>query len=446
MKKLFIKTYGCQMNVYDSARMAELLAPIGFGPSDTPDDADMVILNTCHIREKAAEKIYSELGRLRQLKEERKLTIAVAGCVAQAEGAEIIARAPQVDIVVGPQSYHRLPEMIARIARSGGQALETEFPALEKFDALPRDASPAGVSAFLSVQEGCDKFCSFCVVPYTRGPEYSRPVVQIEEEAARLVSRGAREFTLLGQNVNAYRGEGPDGKAWSLAKLLARLANIDGLSRLRYMTSHPRDMSDDLIAAHRDLAQLMPFLHLPVQSGSDGVLRAMNRGHSVDDYRRTIERIRDARPDIALSSDFIVGHPGESDADFAATLDLVRDIGFAQSYSFKYSRRPGTPAAATRKQIPENVKEARLQALQNVLGEQRAAYDASLVGQVVDVLFEKAGRRAGQAIGRTPYMQAVHVENAAAYIGEICRVHVDAVFPNSLKGNLFTAHEKAMSP
>jgi tRNA-2-methylthio-N6-dimethylallyladenosine synthase len=443
MKKLFIKTYGCQMNVYDSARMAELLAPLGFCPSNTSDDADMVILNTCHIREKAAEKIYSELGRLRQLKEERTLTIAVAGCVAQAEGAEIIARAPQVDIVVGPQSYHRLPEMIARIARSGGQALETEFPALEKFDALPKDTSPGGVSAFLTVQEGCDKFCSFCVVPYTRGPEFSRPVVQIEEEAAHLVSRGARELTLLGQNVNAYRGEGPDGKAWSLAKLLGRLANIDGLSRLRYMTSHPRDMSDDLIAAHRDLAQLMPFLHLPVQSGSDAVLQAMNRGHSVDDYRRTIDRIRAARPDTALSSDFIVGFPGESDADFAATLDLVRDVGFAQSYSFKYSRRPGTPAAAARKQIPDAVKEERLQVLQRVLGEHRVTFDAASVGRVLDVLFEKPGRRAGQAIGRTPYLQAVHVENAAACIGEIRRVRVDAVFPNSLKGSLL--HEKAMT-
>jgi len=445
MKKLFIKTYGCQMNVYDSARIAELLAPIGFCPSDTPDDADMVILNTCHIREKAAEKIYSELGRLRQHKEKRKLTIAVAGCVAQAEGAEIIARAPQVDIVVGPQSYHRLPEMIARIARSGGQALETEFPALEKFDALPRDTSAAGVSAFLTVQEGCDKFCSFCVVPYTRGPEYSRSVAQIEEEAARLILRGARELTLLGQNVNAYRGEGPDGKAWSLAKLLGRLANIDGLSRLRYMTSHPRDMSDDLIAAHRDLAQLMTFLHLPVQSGSDAVLEAMNRGHSVDDYRRTIDRIRDARPDIALSSDFIVGFPGESDADFASTLELVRDIGFAQSYSFKYSRRPGTPAAAARKQIPDAVKEERLQALQRVLGEQRATFDAASLGRVLDILFEKPGRRPGQAIGRTPYLQAVHVENASDYIGEIHRVRIDAVFPNSLKGSLVAAHKKAMS-
>jgi tRNA-2-methylthio-N6-dimethylallyladenosine synthase len=445
MKKLFIKTYGCQMNVYDSARMAELLEPIGFCSSATPDDADMIILNTCHIREKAAEKIYSELGRLKQLKDERKLTIAVAGCVAQAEGAEIMARAPQVDIVVGPQSYHRLPEMIARIARSGGQTLETEFPALEKFDALPKDASPCGASAFLTVQEGCDKFCSFCVVPYTRGPEYSRSVMQIEEEAARLVSRGARELTLLGQNVNAYRGEGPDGKTWSLAKLLAQLARIEGLSRLRYMTSHPRDMSDDLIAAHGDLAPLMPFLHLPVQSGSDAVLHAMNRGHSVADYRRTIDRIRDARPDIALSSDFIVGFPGEGDQDFKATLALVRDIGFAQSYSFKYSRRPGTPAAAARKQIPDDVKEDRLQELQNVLGAQRATFDACSVGRVFDVLFEKPGRRAEQAIGRTPHLQAVHVENAVAHIGEIRPVHIEAVFPNSLKGSLIPVREKAMN-
>ena len=445
MKKLFVKTYGCQMNVYDSARMAELLAPIGYGPTEAPSDADVIILNTCHIREKAAEKIYSELGRLKQLKEKRQLTIAVAGCVAQAEGAEIIARAPHVDIVVGPQTYHRLPELIARIARSGGHALETEFPALEKFDALPMDASPGGVSAFLTVQEGCDKFCSFCVVPYTRGPEYSRPVTQIAEEAARLVARGARELTLLGQNVNAYRGEGPDGRTWSLARLLERLARIEGLSRLRYMTSHPRDMSDDLIAAHRDLATLMPYLHLPVQSGSDVILRAMNRGHSADDYRRMIDRVRAARSDIALSSDFIVGYPGESDADFQKTLALVRDIGFAQSYSFKYSRRPGTPAAAARKQVPEDVKEMRLQALQDVLGAQRAAFDASTVGRVHDVLFEKAGRRAGQAIGRTPYLQPVHVEDGAGFIGEIRPVRIDSVFPNSLKGCLVGTREKAMS-
>lgn len=445
MKKLFIKTYGCQMNVYDSARMAELLAPIGYGPTDTPDDADLVVLNTCHIREKAAEKMYSELGRLKRLKQERNVTIAVAGCVAQAEGEEIIARAPQVDIVVGPQSYHRLPEMIARISRSGGHALETDFPMLEKFDVLPKDTSPGGATAFLTVQEGCDKFCTFCVVPYTRGSEYSRAVLQIEEEAKRLVARGARELTLLGQNVNAYRGEGPDGEAWSLARLLHRLARIDGLSRLRYMTSHPRDMDDDLIAAHGELAKLMPYLHLPVQSGSDAVLDAMNRGHTADDYRRLVERIRLARPDIALSSDFIVGFPGESDRDFDETMALVRDIGFAQSYSFKYSKRPGTPAAAARKQIADDVKDARLQALQNLLLEQRVAFDASCKGRVIDVLFEKSGRQTGQAIGRSPYLQAVHVEDAASLIGGIHRVQIDAVFPNSLKGTLVTTREKALA-
>jgi len=376
MKKLFIKTYGCQMNVYDSARMAELLAPLGYGATDDVSDADMVILNTCHIREKAVEKIYSELGRLKRLKEKRDVTIAVAGCVAQAEGAELIARAPQVDIVVGPQAYHRLPEMLARLARSGGHALETDFPILEKFDVLPKDTTPGGASAFLTVQEGCDKFCTFCVVPYTRGSEYSRSVLQIEEEANRLVARGAREITLLGQNVNAYRGEGPDGRTWSLAALLHRLARIEGLSRLRYMTSHPRDMSDDLITAHGELAELMPYLHLPVQSGSDAILDAMNRGHTADDYRRIVERVRRGRGDIAMSSDFIVGFPGESDKDFEATLALVRDIGFAQSYSFKYSRRPGTPAAAARKQIAEDVKDERLQILQALLCAQRVRFDA----------------------------------------------------------------------
>ena len=445
MKKLFIKTYGCQMNVYDSARMAELLTPLGYGATATPDDADLVILNTCHIREKAAEKIYSDLGRLKRLKDQRQMLIAVAGCVAQAEGEEMISRAPQVDIVVGPQAYHRLPEMIARVSRAGGHALETDFPILEKFDVLPKDTSPAGATAYLTVQEGCDKFCTFCVVPYTRGSEYSRSVAQIEDEARRLVKRGAREITLLGQNVNAYRGEGIDGKSWSLARLLEHLSHIPGLARLRYMTSHPRDMSDDLIAAHGDLATLMPYLHLPVQSGSDDVLAAMNRGHSADDYRRIIARVRAARPDIALSSDFIVGFPGESDKDFQATLALVRDIGFAQSYSFKYSRRPGTPAASARQQIPDDVKEARLQTLQNLLVEQRAAFDASAKGRVTDVLFEKAGRRPGQAIGRTPYLQAVHVEDAATLIGEIHRVRIDAAFPNSLKGSLVASRERMLA-
>jgi tRNA-2-methylthio-N6-dimethylallyladenosine synthase len=445
MKKLFIKTYGCQMNVYDSARMAELLAPLGYRATPTAADADMVVLNTCHIREKAAQKIYSELGRLKRLKDERNVTIAVAGCVAQAEGAEIIARAPQVDIVVGPQAYHRLPEMLARLSRAGGPALETDFPVLEKFDVLPKDTTPGGPTAFLTVQEGCDKFCTFCVVPYTRGSEYSRSVLQIEEEAKRLVDRGAREITLLGQNVNAYRGEGPDGKTWTLAKLLNRLASIKRLSRLRYMTSHPRDMDDDLIAAHGDLAALMPYLHLPVQSGSDVILAAMNRGHCADAYRRIVEQVRRARTDIALSSDFIVGFPGESDKDFEATLALVREVGFAQSYSFKYSRRPGTPAAAAAKQVAERVKDERLQALQALLAEQRVAFDAGCTGRVMQVLFEKPGRRAGQAIGRSPYLQSVHVEGAASLVGGIHRVRVDAVFPNSLKGSLVNAREKVLT-
>ncbi len=445
MKKLFIKTYGCQMNVYDSARMAELLAPIGYGPAQSPEDADMVILNTCHIREKAVEKIYSELGRLKQLKDEHGTTIAVAGCVAQAEGDELIRRAPQVDIVVGPQSYHRLPEMIARIARSGGHALETDFPALEKFDILSGGVANCGPAAFLTVQEGCDKFCTFCVVPYTRGSEYSRCVAQIEEEARRLVAGGARELTLLGQNVNAYRGAGPDGEAWSLARLLYRLARIDGLSRLRYTTSHPRDMSEDLVAAHGDLAELMPSLHLPVQSGSDAILGAMNRGHTADEYRRTIDRVRRVRTDIALSSDFIVGFPGESDQDFQQTLALVRELGFAQSYSFKYSKRPGTPAAAARKQIAEKVKDERLRELQSLLLEQRIRFDAACEGKILDVLFEKPGRQRAQAIGRSPYLQPVHVEDAASLIGSIHLVHIDAVFPNSLKGTLVTAREKVLA-
>jgi tRNA-2-methylthio-N6-dimethylallyladenosine synthase len=445
MKKLFIKTYGCQMNVYDSARMSELLAPIGYGPAQSPEDADMVILNTCHIREKAVEKIYSELGRLKQLKDTRGTTIAVAGCVAQAEGDELIRRSPQVDIVVGPQSYHRLPEMIARIVRSGGHALETDFPALEKFDTLPSSSAPGGPTAFLTVQEGCDKFCTFCVVPYTRGSEYSRPVAMIEAEARGLVARGACELTLLGQNVNAYRGAGPDGEAWSLARLLYRLARIDGLSRLRYTTSHPRDMSDDLIAAHGDLPQLMPNLHLPVQSGSDAILAAMNRGHTADDYRRIIADVRRARPDIALSSDFIVGSPGESDRDFEQTLELVREIGFAQSYSFKYSKRPGTPAAAARRQISESVKDERLRELQSLLQEQRRKFDTSCKGKEMDVLFEKPGRRVGQAIGRSPYLQPVHVDDAAGLIGSINRVRIGAVFPNSLKGSLVSAREKVLA-
>ncbi len=443
MKKLYIKTYGCQMNVYDSARMADLLAPLGYAPSEKAEDADMVVLNTCHIREKAAEKVYSELGRLRKIKSERKakghpMVIAVAGCVAQAEGAEMIARQPAVDIVVGPQSYHRLPEMIARIARGSGHALETDFPAEDKFDHLPEEQRVEGVTAFLTVQEGCDKFCTFCVVPYTRGAEFSRPVIEIEREARRLTLSGAREITLLGQNVNAYRGEGPDGTRWTLAQLIHRLARIDGMKRLRYTTSHPRDMNDDLIAAHQEVETLMPYLHLPVQSGSDRILKAMNRGHSRDDYLKIIERIRVARPDIALSSDFIVGFPGETDTDYEATLELVREAKFAQAFSFKYSPRPGTPAAAVARQIPDDVKSARLTILQTLLAEQQRDFNDGCRGKVLPVLFERPGRKDGQAVGRSPYLQPVHVAGAEKLIGEIREVRIASVLPNSLKGVLAT--------
>jgi len=441
MKRLFIKTYGCQMNVYDSARMADLLTPIGFATTETAEDADMVILNTCHIREKAAEKVYSELGKLKLLKtakaaEGGRMILAVAGCVAQAEGQEIIARQPAVDIVVGPQSYQRLPEMIAKISRGVGHALETEFPAEDKFDTLPEHKTADGPTAFLTVQEGCDKFCTFCVVPYTRGAEFSRPVAQILAEASALVAGGVRELTLLGQNVNAYNGPGLDGAPSSLAKLIEVLAGVKGLERLRYVTSHPRDMSDDLIAAHRDIDILMPYLHLPVQAGSDSILAAMNRGHTADTYLRLIERIRAARPDMALSGDFIVGFPGETDKDFEATLALVRAAGYAQAYSFKYSPRPGTPAAASTQQVPEEVKDARLQELQALLASQQAAFNASCAGKTMTVLFETFGRKEGQALGRSPYLQPVHVEGAAGLIGQIVEVKIEEVLPNSLKGAL----------
>jgi tRNA-2-methylthio-N6-dimethylallyladenosine synthase len=438
-KKLFIKTFGCQMNVYDSSRMAELLQNAGYGPAETADDADMVILNTCHIRDKAAEKVYSELGRLKRVKDERKgrpMLIAVAGCVAQAEGEEIIARAGAVDIVVGPQSYHQLPEMIARIMRTGGHAVDTEFPVEDKFDSLIAERSVEGPCAFLTVQEGCDKFCTFCVVPYTRGAEYSRPVAEIEQEARRLAEGGAREITLLGQNVNAYRGEGPDKEAWSLARLLRHLSSIDGLERLRYTTSHPRDMSEDLIAAHGKLPKLMPYLHLPIQSGSDRVLAAMNRQHSSGQYLRLVERIRAAKPEIALSSDFIVGFPGETDADFEATLSLVREVGYTQAFSFKYSARPGTPAATHAQQISDDVKSARLTVLQELLSEQQSRFSTACKNRVMPVLFEKLGRKPGQALGRSPYLQPVHVEDAANMIGEIREVRIEAVLPNSLRGVL----------
>jgi tRNA-2-methylthio-N6-dimethylallyladenosine synthase len=407
----------------------------------------MVVLNTCHIREKAAEKVYSELGRLREMKREReaaggRLIVAVAGCVAQAEGEEMIRRAEAVDIVVGPQVYHRLPEMVAKLARDG-RVLDTEFPAIDKFDALPAATKVEGPAAFLTVQEGCDKFCTFCVVPYTRGAEYSRSVAQIEAEARRLVQLGVREITLLGQNVNAFHGAGEDGRPWSLGPLIRRLAQIEGLARLRYTTSHPRDMDDALIAAHAKEAKLMPYLHLPVQSGSDAILEAMNRGHSADDYRRLVARIRAARPDIALSSDFIVGFPGESDADFEATIGLVRDVGFVQSFSFKYSSRPGTPAAAARKQIPEDVKSARLERLQALLNQQEQVFLQSCVGLEFDVLFEKPGRYEGQLIGRSPYLQAVHVVARGHKIGDIARVRVVQAMTHSLSAELVTKAEAA---
>ncbi len=440
MKKLFVKTYGCQMNVYDSARMADLLTPLGYARADGPEDADMVILNTCHIREKAAEKVYSELGRLRRLKEERHrqgrtMLIAVAGCVAQAEGKEIVTRQPAVDLVVGPQSYHRLPEMIARVMRATGHVLETDFPAEDKFDSLPEDLSVDGPTAFLTVQEGCDKFCTFCVVPYTRGPEFSRPVTQIVSEAQSLVEKGVREITLLGQNVNAYRGAGPDGELWSLAQLIRRLAQIEKLARIRYTTSHPRDMGDDLIRAHGEIDKLMPYLHLPVQSGSDRVLAAMNRQHRAGDYLKLVERVRRARPDLALSSDFIVGFPGETEKDFEDTLSLVREVNYAQAFSFKYSARPGTPAAGM-KQVAEEVKSRRLQILQTLLAEQQDAFNRSCRGKTVSVLFEKSGLKPGQAVGRSPWLQPVHVDGAAARVGKIGNVRIVDVLPHSLKGEM----------
>ena len=435
MKTLYVKTYGCQMNAYDSAKMADLLAPLGYATTDAPEGADMVILNTCHIREKAVEKVYSELGRLRGLKAKKakngeRMVLAVAGCVGQAEGAEIVAREPAVDLVVGPQSYHRLPEMIARTARAGGHALETDFPALEKFDSLPAPASTT-ISAFLTVQEGCDKFCTFCVVPYTRGSEQSRAPETILREARQLADKGAREVVLLGQNVNAYDGDG-----WSLAKLCDALAGIEGIARIRYTTSHPRDMGDDLLAAHGDNPKVMPYLHLPVQSGSDTVLEAMNRQHKADDYRRLIERVRAVRPDVALTSDFIVGFPGESDADFEATLQLVRDIGYATAFSFKYSRRPGTPASTMRKQVSEEVKTARLDALQKLLLSQQYAFDDSQIGKILPVLFEKTARETGQIMGRTPYQQPVHVIAPASLIGTIADVKIERRTANSLHGIL----------
>jgi len=446
-RKLFIKTYGCQMNVYDSARMADVLAPIGFERTETAEDADLVVLNTCHIRERAAEKVYSEIGRLRLMREARReadaddMLIAVAGCVAQAEGDEVRRRAPSVDIVVGPQAYHRLGAMVRRIlADRGERIVDTDFPAETKFDTLPEQSAPQGASAFLTIQEGCDKFCTFCVVPYTRGAEYSRPVSDIRNEAIKLVSQGAQEITLLGQNVNAYHGVDDDDETWTLAKLIRELAKIDGLERIRFTTSHPRDMDDDLIAAHGDTPKLMPYLHLPVQSGSDRILKRMNRGHGREAYFRIVERLRAVRPDLALSSDFIVGFPGETDQDFEDTLDLIRRVNFAQAYSFKYSARPGTPAAEHQDQVPEVVKSERLQRLQALLNEQQLAFNEAMADRVVPVLFDRRGKKPGQLVGRSPWLQATHIDldpvRADALFGAVSDVRVARGAPNGLVGSL----------
>ena len=442
-KRVFIKTYGCQMNVYDSARMFELLAPLGFLPVEEPDKADLVIFNTCHIREKAVEKLFSELGAIHRTKlmnarrNGGEMIVAVGGCVAQAEGAEILRRAPFVDLVFGPQNYHQLPDLVARALRDRGDPIvATDFPAEPKFDHLPEAAAARGVTAFLTIQEGCDKFCSFCVVPYTRGAEYSRPVVQIVTEAYHAARSGVREITLLGQNVNAYHGEGPDGRDWGLGDLVRRLAELPGLDRIRYTTSHPRDVDDGLIGAHRDVPQLMPFVHLPVQSGANRILSAMNRHYSVDTYRRVVERLRSARSDLALSSDFIVGFPGESDEDFVATIDLVDDIGFAQAFSFKYSPRPGTPAASLSGQIPESVKSDRLAMLQAALESQKLRFNNACVGRTLPVLLEKPGRHPGQLVGRSPYLQSIYLTATERRIGEIVLVQILGATANSLTGSI----------
>jgi tRNA-2-methylthio-N6-dimethylallyladenosine synthase len=440
-KKVFVKTYGCQMNVYDSARMRDVLEPLGYSQAAAPGEADLVIFNTCHIREKAAEKVYSELGKMRKMKRDRRaagheMLIAVAGCVAQAEGAEIIRREAAVDLVFGPQTYHRLPRLLARQAETGRAVVEADFPAEDKFEGLAGSKNPVkGVTAFLTVQEGCDKFCTFCVVPYTRGAEFSRPVVQVETEARRLADAGVRELTLLGQNVNAYHGAGADGKPVNLAGLVARLSSIDGIERLRYMTSHPRDMDDDLIAAHAGNPKLMPYLHLPVQAGSDPVLKAMNRGHTAEHYLRLVERIRKARPGIAMSGDFIVGFPGETEADFRATLALVREVRYAGAFSFKYSPRPGTPAADDENQVPEEVKLARLHELQALLHNQQTAFNTACIGRTLAVLIEKPGRDLGQLMGRSPHLQPVHLKGGTSLIGQIVEAQIVGVGRNSLSGH-----------
>lgn len=449
-KSVFIRTYGCQMNVYDSERMTDLLRPLGYQSVDAPDGADLIILNTCHIREKAAEKVYSELGRLAKIKAKgadqgRDIRIAVAGCVAQAEGAEITARAPQVDMVFGPQSYHRLPEALAKAARAKGDILETDFAVEEKFDRLV-DRAASGPAAFVTIQEGCDKFCTFCVVPYTRGAENSRNVDAVTAEVRALASQGVREVTLLGQNVNAYASPPPVGAGaspWGLGELCRHLAKIDGIDRIRFTTSHPRDMDDALIAAFAEEEKLMPYLHLPVQAGSDKILKAMNRGHTGETYIRLIEKIRSARPDIALSGDFIVGFPGETDEDFEATLALVETVGYASAYSFKYSRRPGTPGATMAKQVAEDEKDDRLARLQALLERQRQAFNVAQTNAVLPVLFEKPGRHDGQLVGRSPYLQSVHATAPTSMLGSIAPVLITGVTPNALSGQLKGEHGAA---
>jgi tRNA-2-methylthio-N6-dimethylallyladenosine synthase len=459
-KRVFIVTYGCQMNVYDSDRMTDVLRPLGYDLARSAADADLVVLNTCHIREHASEKVYSELGRLRDEKRQRRvegrdLTIAVAGCVAQAEGEEIVKRQPAVDIVVGPQAYHRLPQLLAEAERKkavlkagkrlpGAGVLDTDFPAESKFDHLPAPQGVRAGSAFLSIQEGCDKFCTFCVVPYTRGSEYSRPAAAVLAEARQLVAAGAIEVTLLGQNVNAYHGEAPSssvdgGSVWSLARLIRAIAEIDGVARIRYTTSHPRDMADDLISAHGEVPQLMPYLHLPVQSGSNRVLEAMNRCHRRDFFLSVADRLRSVRPDLALSSDFIVGFPGESDADFDDTMRLIAEVGFASAFSFKYSRRPGTPGWAMTDQVPEAVKAARLAALQALIVEQARTFNLSKVGLTVPVLFAEPGRKPGQIVGKTPWLQSVYAEGNTRLIGHVVEARLVEGHANSLAGEIVTA-------
>jgi tRNA-2-methylthio-N6-dimethylallyladenosine synthase len=434
-KKLYIKTYGCQMNVYDSERMSEALSGEGYVPTDSPDDADMILLNTCHIREKAAEKVYSELGRYKGLKAEKPdLKIGVAGCVAQAEGEEIMRRQPMVDLVVGPQSYHRLPELEAK-ARSGERALDTDFPEEDKFEHLKsRPKASRGPTAFLTVQEGCDKFCAFCVVPYTRGAEVSRPASRVLDEARDLVERGVREITLLGQNVNAYHGAGTDGD-WGLARLIYALADIDGLERIRFTTSHPNDMDDDLIEAHANCSKLMPYLHLPVQAGSDKILKRMNRQHTAESYIKLMERLREARPDLHVSGDFIVGFPEETEEDFQDTLNLIKTVKYGSAFSFKYSPRPGTPAAE-RAQVPEDEKNDRLQRLQALLSQQQRELQDAMVGREVSVLFEKPGRQAGQMVGKSEYLHAVHVTADGLNPGDLRKVRIIDSGANSLSGVL----------